>query len=139
MANSDPDGGADVTVAEQLSPAVAANVAMAPEGPVAFTSMGPGQTTSGGSTSFTVTVKLQVDETLGNDGLAVCELTDVVPTANALPAGGVDTAVTSGHIPSTFGAKLTTALHLPGALFTVIGAGHSIVGAGSWKFGVSLR
>jgi signal transduction histidine kinase len=76
------------------------------------------------------------DVRIVNDGLAAVDVTFVVPTTKAVPDAGTDVAVTSGHMPSTFGAKLTTALHLPASLFTVIGAWHSIVGSGSWKFGV---
>jgi hypothetical protein len=134
IANTLPDAGADVTLAEQLSTATGANVTAAPRGLVAATVIGPGHATTGPSASLTVTVNEHAGDS--PSALFAFELTFVVPTLKALPDGGRDTAVTSGHTPSTFGANATTALHLPGALFTVMGAGHWIVGSGSWKFGV---
>ncbi len=62
-----------------------------------------------------------------------------VPTANVVPDGGVDTAVTSGHMPDTAGENDTGALHCPGVLGTAIGAGHWIFGSGSGKLGVRSR
>src|SRR5213594_1203450 len=58
IANTLPDAGTDDTVAEQLSPAVGANVAVAPSGPVASTVIGAGQAMSGASTSLTVTLNV---------------------------------------------------------------------------------
>src|SRR5439155_15907479 len=75
IAKTFPDAGVDEIVAEQLSPATGAKITAAPAGPVAATVIGDGHAMSGASTSFTVTVKLQVDEAFGNEGLTVCELT----------------------------------------------------------------
>src|SRR5437763_13592494 len=60
IANTLPDAGSDDTVAEQLSPAVGANVAATPSGPVASTVIGAGHAMSGASTSLTVTLSLHI-------------------------------------------------------------------------------
>src|ERR1044071_1495296 len=136
IGNTLPDTGELVGVAiAQLSDAVGAKPTGAPSGATASTTIGAGQRIVGGSTSFTVTSKLQAGDR-PVVGLSANELTVVVPTGNALPEAGVDCAVTSGHMPSTTGANDTAALHSPGALGTAIGAGHWIVGTGSGKFGV---
>src|SRR5262249_31067643 len=56
IANSLPDAGADVTVAEQLSVATGAKETAAPCGPVASTVIGAGHEIFGPSTSLTVTL-----------------------------------------------------------------------------------
>jgi hypothetical protein len=97
--------------------------------------MGAGHEIFGPSTSFTVTVNEHRRESRPS-ALCAFELTLVVPTSKAGARCRHSTsAVTVGHRPATFGAKVTTALHFPGALFTVIGRGHSIVGSGRLKFG----
>src|SRR5262249_6036401 len=104
--------------------------------------IGAGQLMDGFSTSLTVTVKVHIGIESGGEGtdtLVAVEVTPVVPTTNVEPDGGFESAVTSGHRPSTFGANVTMALHWPGALSTVIGAGHSMVGSGSWKDGCRSR
>src|SRR5436190_22885070 len=62
-----------------------------------------------------------------------------MPMPNKVPEGGLHTAVTSRHGPSTRGEKLTTAPHWFRSLGTVTGEGHWMVGAGDWKLGVSGR
>src|SRR5262245_25428656 len=143
IANTLPDAGVDATVAEQLSVATGAKKTAAPCGPVASTVIGDGQKICGPSTSLTVTLNKHAGDSTfceGGGGVHCAKaLTWFVPTPKAVPDGGVDTAVTPGHMPSTFGANETTALHVPGSLFTVMGAGHSIVASGSVKNAVKFR
>jgi hypothetical protein len=110
IANTLPDGGTDVVVAEQLSAATGAKVTTTPSGPVASTVIGPGHAMRGDSTSFTVTLNEQDAEPF-TAALVAVELTRVVPTSNALPDFGVDAILMSGHMPSAVTPKLTTALH----------------------------
>src|SRR5258705_2178111 len=75
IANTLPDAGIDDTVAEQLSPAVGANVAVAPSGSVASTVIGAGHAMSGASTSLSVTLNLHIGCDCGNDELAAVDVT----------------------------------------------------------------
>ncbi len=69
-----------------------------------------GQVSTGGCTSFTVTVKVQV-AVLPAASVAVA-VTVVVPTGNVLPDDGTLTTVTPGQLSETVGAGyVTTAPH----------------------------
>jgi len=87
-----PGAGTYVTVAEQLSVAVAANVTVAPHTPAsAFTVIGAGQLTDGDWLSVTVTVNVHV-AVLPEASVAVA-VTTVVPSANVLPDTGLKETV----------------------------------------------
>src|SRR5262252_2325524 len=91
---------------------------------------------TGGSTSLTVTVKLQL-EWLPAASVAV-ELTVVVPNAKTEPDGGVLTTTGIEQLSVAVTVKFTVAEQVPGLAPTVRLAGQTMFGA--WvSFTVTLK
>ena len=83
---------------------------------------------AGPSVSLTVTFSVQV-AVLPAPSVAVA-VTVVVPTSNADPEAGAYSKVAPGQLSETVGAGiLTTALHSPESLSTVISAGQLMLGS----------
>jgi hypothetical protein len=101
-----------------------------------FTVIFAGQVITGGCTSLTVTVKVQV-AVLPVASVAV-EVTVVVPTGKNEPEAGTAATVTPGQLSVAFTAKFTTAPHWLGSLLTVIFAGQVITG-GCTSFTVTVN
>src|SRR2546427_8749181 len=61
-----------------------------------------------------------------------------VPFGNANPDAGVHDEVTPGQLSVAVSVNVVTAVHCPGSVFFVIGAGHVIFG-GSLSFTVTVK
>ena len=124
-----PDNVQVLTVTAQLSVLVGFGVVTEAEHnpAVALVVILAGQVSTGGSVSFTVTVKLQV-ELLPQPSVAVT-VTVVVPTGKVLPDAGTAVIVTAPvQFSVAVGVKLTAAPQIPGVLLTVILAGQVSTG-----------
>jgi hypothetical protein len=128
-ANRVPDGGVQTTVAPgQLSVAVAANVTTASQRPASvFVTMLAGQSTTGTSPSWTVTVKVQ-RFVLPLVSVAT-QLTVVTPLVNVAADGGVQTKVAPPQLSVALAANVTTASQRPAEVFVTIFPGQTSTGA----------
>jgi len=89
--------------------------------------IGAGQETIGASLSSTVTVNEH--EPVFPDVSVALQVTDVVPFGKVDPEAGVHVGVTESQLSVADEVKLTTAEHLPGSVFWVMGAGQVTFGA----------
>jgi len=84
------------------------------------------QDATGASVSLTVTLKLHA-LVLPLASVAVQE-TEVVPLANVLPLAGTHAIVAPGQLSLTDALKLTSAVHLPASVLTVMSLGQVATG-----------
>jgi hypothetical protein len=123
-----PDAGEHATVTGQLSVAVAEYVTTALHCPGSlFCVMLAGQVMTGNSTSFTVTLNVQV-AVLPDASVAV-QVTVEVPVGKALPEAGLQLVVTPGQLSVADAVNETAAVHKPGSVLAVMFEGHVIAGA----------
>jgi hypothetical protein len=123
----EPEAGTEVTVAKQLSVAVALKFTTAPhEFASLFTVMFEGQVITGASLSTTVTVNEHV-VTLPAASVAV-EVTVVVPGLNVEPEAGTEVTVAE-QLSVAVVLKFTTAPHELASVFAVMLEGQVITGA----------
>src|SRR5213079_1221593 len=123
-----PLAGVQVTLAvPQLSAAVALKVTLLEQVPGAVsTVMLAGQAIIGFSWSSTVTLKLQA-ALLPLPSSAV-QLTVVVPLAKAEPLAGVQVTLAVPQLSEAVALKVTLLAQVPGAVFTVMLAGQTMLG-----------
>jgi hypothetical protein len=86
-----------------------------------------GQVITGSSTSFTVTLNVQV-AVLPDASVAV-QVTVEVPVGKALPEAGLQLVVTPGQLSVADAVNETAAVHNPGSVLAVMFEGHVIAGA----------
>ena len=109
--NTLPEAGTLTNVAPaQLSEIVGVKVTIAEHNPASLdTVISAGQVTTGSSSSFTVTLKVQ--ELVFPETSVPVTVTSVVPIGNTLPEAGTLETVTPGQLSNAKGVKVTTASH----------------------------
>jgi hypothetical protein len=121
-----PEAGRETTVAEQLSVVLTVKFTIAPQTPGSvFRMMLAGHVIVGGSTSLTMTVKLQV--VLLPAASVEVEFTVVVPTGKNDPEAGTDTTVAE-QLSVVVTEKNTVEPQSPGVAFMLMFAGQEITG-----------